>query len=185
VPGSSPHDAFQKFINPLQRAISCVTPVVFDRRGDDRPFIEHPLTLDEGQPVSVRRNPGRPALAVRITQRYQIVRAAGRRGPWKVQTVGYWYTLEDREGQEIIAYHWHPAETPHILYPHMHAEQGGNGLIELQKAHLPTGRIAVEEFLRLLIETFAVRPRRVDWNRILRETQAEFEKWRTWPRTEE
>jgi hypothetical protein len=71
------------------------------------------------------------------------------------------------------------------LYPHMHAEQGGNGLIELQKAHLPTGRIAVEEFLRLLIETFAVRPRRVDWNRILRETQAEFEKWRTWPRTEE
>jgi hypothetical protein len=54
------------------------------------------------------------------------------------------------------------------------------GRPELQRAHFPTGRVSVEEFLRLAIHAFDVKPRRSDWRAVLQRTQAAFSKWRTW-----
>jgi hypothetical protein len=54
------------------------------------------------------------------------------------------------------------------------------GRAELERAHFPTGRVSVEEFLRLVIEAFDVRTRRRDWRAVLQQTQAAFSKWRTW-----
>jgi crotonobetainyl-CoA:carnitine CoA-transferase CaiB-like acyl-CoA transferase len=54
------------------------------------------------------------------------------------------------------------------------------GRPELVRAHFPTGRVSVEEFLRLVIETFDVKTRRKDWQTVLQQTQAAFARWRTW-----
>jgi hypothetical protein len=40
-------------------------------------------------------------------QRYSILRLEADQ-PYKVQTAYYAYSLEDLEGEEILAYHWHP-----------------------------------------------------------------------------
>ena len=54
------------------------------------------------------------------------------------------------------------------------------GRSELQAPHFPTGRVSVEEFLRLVIDAFEVKVRRRDWPAVLQQTQAAFSKWRTW-----
>jgi hypothetical protein len=37
----------------------------------------------------------------------------------------------------------------------------------IQRAHLPTGRVSVEDFLRTAIRDFGVKPQRDDWETVL------------------
>jgi hypothetical protein len=96
--------------------------------------------------------------------------------------VAYDYTLLSVEsGQEVLAYHWHPTGRSDITYPHLHL-YGGVGALQpnIRKAHLPTGRIAVEDVLRLAITHLQVIPLREDWDDIITTTQNAFQIWRTW-----
>jgi len=88
--------------------------------------------------------------------------------PWTVSPFGYSYALREPEGPEIVAYHWHPGRRSPIDFPHLHLGAGsGVGREELQKAHIPTGRVELEDVLMMAIREFGVRPRREDWARIL------------------
>ncbi|HZB83603.1 MAG TPA: hypothetical protein VE288_12265 [Rubrobacteraceae bacterium] len=51
---------------------------------------------------------------------------------------------------------------------------------ELQAAHLPTGRVSLEAFIRLLIEDFEVPTLRGDWEEALARSEEEFEADRSW-----
>ena len=68
--------------------------------------------------------------------------------------------------------------------PISHLYQGAGALQHhLHKsAHLPTGRIALEDVVRCVITQLGVIPLRPDWEAILAETQAAFQQWRTWGR---
>jgi hypothetical protein len=179
--GASPKQAVENFLRPLQRALSCVTAAVIDRQGGYDLRVTYALTVNGGEPVRLARV-NRPAdIAIRIAQQYRIVHAEGDRGPLKVQTVAYMYTLEAADGREVFGYHWHPGSRSPFSFPHLHLEAGAMlGRPELLRAHLPTGRVSVEEFLRLVIDSFDVRARRRDWCAVLQQTQAAFSKWRTW-----
>ena len=112
---------------------------------------------------------------------YRIVEAKGEHGPVKVTTTAYYYSIENKDKKELVAYHWHPEGTS-IPFPHIHV---GKGVIEdkvhtLQEKHFPTGRIALEQVLALAVEEFGVRPIKPEWKAILGETLARFEKWKTW-----
>jgi len=63
-----------------------------------------------------------------------------------------------------------------VIYPHFHLYEGA-GIDEhgVQQAHCPTGRVAVEDVLRLVIEEFAIEPLREDWNEVLTQRQSPFE----------
>lgn len=50
---------------------------------------------------------------------YKIVKVDGDRGPYKVKTASYFYAIENRNQQELVAYHWHPEGTD-IPFPHIH-----------------------------------------------------------------
>jgi hypothetical protein len=92
-----------------------------------------------------------------VIQNYRVVEYEGLRGPWKVQIVAYYYTLSNENEQEILAYHWHPAQQSEITFPHLHIGPGVHLDPEsLGEAHLPTGRIAVEDVIRLAIRDFGV-----------------------------
>jgi len=161
--------------------LSCVTTAVIDRQGGHDLGATYALTVNAGEPVRLARIARRPGIAIRIAQQYRVVHAEGDRGPLKVQTVAYMYTLEDADGREVFGYHWHPGSRSPVSFPHLHLEAGAMlGRAELQRAHFPTGRVSVEEFLGLVIETFDVRTRRRDWRAVLQQTQAAFSKWRTW-----
>lgn len=88
----------------------------------------------------------------------------------KVTTTYYSYALETQNAEEIIGYHWHPNSISRINYPHLHLGKGaqvGRKELEEARAHLPTGRIGIEEVVHLLIETFGVDSRRRDWRDLL------------------
>lgn len=110
---------------------------------------------------------------------YKIVKAEIPRGPYKVTTTAYQYLLEDEEEKEIVAYQWHPDST--IKVPHLHiglsAKIAGK---TANKVHLPTGRIALEQVLRLAVEELGAKPLKGEWKSILSQTQKLFEKWRMW-----
>lgn len=142
------------------------------------PGREHLLLPDQGEPVKLA---GPRSLGLLSRFEYRVVRAEGKRGPWKVQTTGYSHTLEDEAGQEIITYQWHPGGSSAINFPHLHIERGiGASLGEVHKYHIPTGRVSFEDVLKLAIREFKVEPQRDDWPEILHATQAAFEAWRTW-----
>lgn len=140
----------------------------------------HVLTLGDGGPVRLR---GRSQLALTISQRYRIVEDTGPRGPWKASIAGYIYALDVQDEGELIAYHWHPEARGAPTTPHLHiGKAAGLGYPNLEGSHLPSGRVAVEELLRLAISELGIDARRDDWADVLDETQLAHETWRTWPR---
>ena len=103
-------------------------------------------------------------------------------GPWKCSTTRYQYALDDADDHEIVAYHWHPAGESDVTRPHVHLGIGAKiKHLGLLRAHLPTNRIAAEDFLLLAIRDLGVEPLRDDWREVLEETRDRFEQWQTWP----
>jgi hypothetical protein len=120
-------------------------------------------------------------LAIDVRLQYHVREVGSHE--WTVTTVAYYYTVKRSEGPEIIAYHWHPSQRSPATFPHLHLQAGARvGRPELVDAYLPTGRVMAEDFVRLLIEHFGVRPLRTDWKDALRESRAEFAKDATWGR---
>ncbi len=117
---------------------------------------------------------------------YRVVEAEGVRGPFKVSVSGYEYSLDDDQGREVIAYHWHP-ESPNgwATFPHLHIEAGAEvGRKSLIGAHLPTERVAFEQVLWVAVHELGVQPIRGDWEDVLSSCLKAFQRYRTWPNVE-
>jgi len=176
--GRTPAEAVLNFTEPLQMAVSCVTQAPITIRGgnypSDTPF---PLLLGDGNQIKLLGQ----SLFLSVQQLYVVVRAEGDLGPWKVSIVSYAYSLEDDAGAGLH-YHWHPVGTSEIKSPHLHLKNSGCQIAttDLGKFHLPTGRIALEDVLRIAINDFGVTPLKDDWREVIDSTQARFEGWRTW-----
>ena len=180
--GETPHKAFNNFRGPLQRAISCVNSEAhLWALGSNgyAPGQTHAVIPDAGEVV---RLAGRRSLRLTCQFSYRIEKAEGEHGPWKVTTEAYQHALEDEDGKEIIAYHWHPERGSAYNFPHLHIGTGvGASLGSIHKHHFPTGRVSLEDVLRLAIKEFGATPARADWEGVLEETQAIYEALRTWP----
>jgi hypothetical protein len=115
-------------------------------------------------------------------QHYKVI-ADESNGPYRVTTAYYKYTLEDEHDGEILGYNWHPDGPGEFRDPHLHlgnAAQIGRPELESTKAHLPTGRVTLEDFVSLLIEGFDIEETRRDWKTILDNGASVFHKYRTW-----
>ena len=120
---------------------------------------------------------------LRIVHHYRVVKTSDpKRGPYKVSTVGYDYAFEDLSRKEILAYHWHPNQRSDTVTPHLHLEQAAKvGRKELAQAHLPTGRISIEEMIHVAVRGFGAQHLKRDWQKILAASHQAWEDWRTWP----
>ncbi len=166
--GRSQAVSVQNYIDPIRRALSCVTNSVIQVSGGySAAGNPHILTLG-ADPVLL---PPRGKIRLSVEQHYEIVRATGVRGPWKIHTLTYVYGLYNIQ-QPLVSYHWHPS-TSDIRFPHLHHPAS-------PRVHFPTRRVALEEVIRLAIREFGVEPLKKTWHRILRETQGNFETWQTW-----
>jgi hypothetical protein len=113
---------------------------------------------------------GAAPLTLTLWHYYAVLsdRSGTRSERWRVQTTGYSYKLDDADGREILSYHWHPTGRSPVTRPHLHLSAGAGALRdELQRAHLGTGFVTPVALLTLLLEAFAVRPRRPDWAAVL------------------
>jgi hypothetical protein len=152
--------------------VSCVAVGVFAISPNGRAAGgPNALTLAGGDQVRIADE-----LALRASQTYHVVRESrfNPLGNWKVKTAAYAYSIEEWETEaEILTFHWHPQTPGSVPWPHLHI--GG----DIKKLHVPTGRIALEQVVRLAIDMGAT-CRRSDWDTVLTQTQSAHEKWRTW-----
>jgi hypothetical protein len=178
--GKSEYEGVQRFRESLRRTLSCIVRGAYvDVKGGYYPSrTPHPLTLMDGLPVELGGGTG---LSIKVSQQYRLIEAPSSIRPWRVSTVAYHYTLQVADGAEIISYQWHPRVPNSVGFPHLHIRQGaGLGREEFQRAHLPTGRVALENFVRLLIVDFGVPPEKDNWEDELAKSLAEFEADRSW-----
>jgi hypothetical protein len=170
--GKNPSQAVSNFVEPLQKAVSCVSDAVFSISPKGRAAGgPSAVTLANGDPVRIAQD-----LGMRVAQTYHVVRESRLNplGSWKVKTAAYAYSIEEWDSEtEILMFHWHPNTPGSVEWPHLHIAG------EFKKLHVPTGRIALEQVVRLAIDMGAT-CRREDWNEILVQTQGAHETWRTW-----
>jgi hypothetical protein len=174
VPGATPKEAVEDFLRPLRRMFSCITPRIPNVRGGYHPSDwPHTVVIGDGRPVALA---GLGLLKLRFAHHYRIIKDPVEHDSWKVRTAGYFYSLDDSDDQEVIAYHWHPEGNSPVSFPHLHLGVGaGCHRAELTTAHCPTGRISAGEFLRMAIVDFGVEPLRADWPGVFAEAQQNFE----------
>jgi hypothetical protein len=171
--GSTPEEAQDAFIGPLQRALSCVCSaqliVGWAQAGEVQA-----LTVSD-DPIALRTTGDRTnRLRLSIQQQYRLVEDPDPTlGPWKVSTRAYRYQVSDCDGKELLAWHWHPSSREQR--PHLHVSGG-----RFHGCHLPTSRVSIEGILRLLVAELHVRPRRDDWMEVLNSAEGGFIKYRTW-----
>jgi hypothetical protein len=123
--GRTPPEAVNNFLTPLQRALSCVTNAVLLVGGGYHVSTRPHVLLFQDNPVLLGHD---RRFALKLIQQYRIVEDEEPRGPWKVSTVAYYYTVETPETstappQEVFGYHWHPQERNAVTYPHLHLYQ--------------------------------------------------------------
>lgn len=175
--------AVDQYVEPIQRALSCITQAVLDIGGGYAPNPEgspHVLTLSGGPFARLR---GGQRIAITVVQSYRVGQEDDeKRSSWRVHTASYAYGLHRLEDErQVLAYHWHPDDTPDVPFPHLHIGSGAGDLrARFSKYHLPTGRVTVEDVVLLAVREFGVEPLRRDWERVLRESRRTFEQRRTW-----
>jgi hypothetical protein len=157
VTGPTPGAAIRAVRDALQLLLSCVSAdvLVVDTVG------VHTILRVKAR---VRRNTGDTLSLVWVHDVAVLSDAKRpRRDRWQAATVSYAYRLEDVDGREIVAYHWHPHGRSHIAIPHLHLGAAlGTLRAEMTKAHLHTGMITPVAILSLAVERFGVAPRRSD-----------------------
>ena len=183
MPGRTPAEAVSAFLDPLQRAVSCVTrtPLQISRGGRKTAAQPHMLSWDQDRPVPLKISGG-SRIALDLTMRYEIVRKDTDQGLWAVSTRAYYYTVETEDGAQVFAYHWHPRGKSSVTFPHLHlghARLHHDGVFS-RKAHMPTGRISLESVIRLCIREYGIQPLRDDWEQVLANSEDLFTMWRSW-----
>jgi hypothetical protein len=115
---------------------------------------------------------GTSRLTLAVSEHYFIVEepSAG----WQVQRAAYFYAVGRQDTGELLAFHWHPRGKSPIVTPHLHVRANIQvGERWLGKVHLPTGYLAIEDIVRLVIKELSAEPLREDWEaRLTQHTQA-------------
>jgi hypothetical protein len=158
IAGRTPAAATEELRSALQQIVSCVTPAVL-RVATDALETKHNMSS------RLARAGSRASMTLTIRHAAGLIHdATGGDTGWQARTTGYMYTLDDADGREILAYHWHPHGRSPETEPHLHLGAGAGTIRpELTRAHLATGFVTPVAMVRLVVMHFGVRPRRADW----------------------
>ncbi len=97
--------------------------------------------------------------------------------------MSYTYAVElERNNQEVVAFPWEGHSAGVVTFAHMHLGHANSETFPHigPKAHVPTGRVAFEDFIHFLIRDLGVFSLKSDWQDILSETRAPFLERKTW-----
>lgn len=138
------------------------------------------------RPMRLHTHGGVGELGLRILRFYAVGRDANDAGAgYSVFDSFHHHDILDRDGREIVVFHWEPEGRGPVREPHLHMpaaepvvlpQRGGSPLAgaktHLGNLHLPTGEIGIEAVVELLIRDFAVDPLRADWSDVLAASRA-------------
>ncbi len=96
---------------------------------------------------------------------------------------------ENDDKKPLYEFHWHPdnidpvtlepkplgaGEQAAIAFPHIHVRATNNRFVNLNKKHIPSGRVAIEDVLHFLISECKIAPNREDWEQVLLDSRKQF-----------
>lgn len=160
--GKTPQAAARAFRDSLQRSLDCAVEArlnIDGYRPSQSADLPYTADLSGGKPTPFARQSDLQLVVVR----YLLIEAEDEDpGRWTTHVVRYEYALEDQNGGEILAYHWHPNRRNALASPHLHI--GGAVLTavykNLSKAHVPTERIVLEDVLWFAMRELKAPPTR-------------------------
>ena|SRR5215217_5895232 len=181
MPGRTPPAAVKAFTQPLQLALSCIgnVKIILSQGALGTVSETHSWLLNDGIPIALGNG-----LFFRASMKFETLDRGQSEKRWRyrITTREYIYEVTGPKSEQVISAHWHPlARNSKFADPHWHI--GGvalaKGDVYLDRAHIPSPRVSIEEFIRLMIEDF-VQPRADDWDSRLRQTHNAFAKYKTW-----
>jgi len=154
MPSRTASEADRQFTYFFRESLSVITNAFLLANAE----ASHRILIYE-PPVRLQRKAGDP-LFLAVTQTYSLVQTQDRQ--FKANTTGYMYEVlvkrNSTELETIFEFHWHPQTTPRLRWPHLHVI-GNTHDGDIARVHFPTARLAIEDFIRLLIRDFGVKPR--------------------------
>jgi hypothetical protein len=178
LPGRNPAEAAAAFLDPLQSALGCIArgKICPSPGGRGEPGREHAWTLNSGE--GVRLSGG---LMLKASMRYEFIEDADK-GPWRVTTKGYMYSVENADGIELFGAHWHPTTPGPHREPHIHLPEAvvSSTGVFLAREPLFTGRMTFEEIIRFSIRNLQAVPMHDDWRDRLDLAETPHRLYRSW-----
>lgn len=186
MPGRTPQAAARAFRESLQRSLDCVVDArlnIDGYRPSQSADVPYTADVNGGKPTPFARHPD---LRLVVIIKYLVVAENNDRGPWAPRVVKYEYALENPDGGEILAYHWHPNARNAQPWPHLHI---GEAILapphkDLSNTHVRTGRVALEDLLWYALHDLKIPPTRRhigNWEDVLRRERELFERLRSRP----
>lgn len=169
--GKTESEAKDKFVYFLRETLSCITKDQLTAYQQSKKLFK----VWFNPPAKVRLNSNEVRF-VSVTQVFNVVKDK-EHGGYKAKTQEYSYRFSQDENiasPGILSYHWHPHDFE-VRSPHLH-------VTAVPRVHFPTSRVCLEDFVRLLIDYYDVRPVLADseWKEILKRNKTAFDKMATW-----
>ena len=180
MPGRSPAEAVEAFLEPVQDAIGCLGrgKITLSPKGRSDMGRTHLMSLNNTDGMVFG-----DGLRLRIQLHYEIIRSGPSKvQPFRVTTRAYLHSVEVDGHGELIAAHWHPTGASPYDSTHWHigtAALAPDGVFT-PRAHVTSPRVSVESMIRLCISQFACQPARSDWESLLAEGEANFVRYQSW-----
>lgn len=176
MPGGNPSAAYEAFHHPLQQDVSCVTPDVLMTSTGGRSTIDriHSLSLADGRALITG-----DGLQLEVGLQYSIIKTGDTgKMAYRCTTKSYAYSILDGDDKRLYDWHWHPFGKSNFYEPHAHTYSTDPLLPP--RAHIPTGRVSLEQVIRFVIDQLGVEPLRNDWDSVLSLNEGLFELHRSW-----
>ncbi|MFN8194215.1 MAG: hypothetical protein U0R80_08020 [Nocardioidaceae bacterium] len=178
MPGRTPVEAFEAFIEPIQRATSCLgaAKIVPSAGGRAEPGRPHAWSLNGLNGMTF---PG--GWQFEAQMHYEIVQRPISR-EWKIATLGYRYHLA-LQGNPLWRLHWHPTVTSSYHLPHLHWNVpglAGGAPVANMGDHFPVGRMTYEDAIEWVVTMVGCTPTRTDWRDVLSDSRDLHRRHRTW-----
>jgi hypothetical protein len=185
MPGDSPREAVNAFLDPLRRAVACIGPakVCVSAGGYDALGKTHAWSLND-----VRGMVAKGGWHFEAQMHYEIITdSRPGYGPYRVTTRAYRYRIA-LASVDIVRIHWHPVGQSTYTNPHVHLAldmanwKPGDPPPETIKQHLPTGRLTFEDAVTWAL-SIGMPAARSDWQTVLADCQAAHLQYRSWHKT--
>jgi hypothetical protein len=180
VAGKSPKEASNNFAFYLRETLNCITrqELLAYQESDNI----HKLTFKV--PAEIVSKDG-TKYYLSVSQAFTIIPKDD--GEFKAHSREYSYIFSNSatiSNYGVVAYHWHPhisdLRDPHLhLHVFRHAESSKTEKM-ISRAHYPTSRVCLEDFIWLLIQYYEIKPLDRKWKSILNKNKAAFAKGATW-----
>lgn len=177
MPGRTPSEAFQAFIEPIVEVVSCLGhgKVVPSSGGRSTPNRVHAWALNGATGMAFTGGWHFEA------QMHYEIRQRPVSGEWHVKTLGYRYRLA-LHGTHLWRIHWHPTVTSGYHLPHVHMNlDGAIGEVrpDTLDQHYPTGRMTLEDAVEWVLNV-SIQPAREDHADVLQRTRDLHVQHRSW-----